>query len=67
MIQVKGCPNLFRDEKTGAIINTSNIDYDNRLNSIKKSHVQKNELDKMRSDINELKDLMKALLEKTTS
>ena len=29
--------------------------------------LSKNQLDQMRSDIDELKDLMKALLEKTTS
>ena len=64
MIRVEGYSHLYRDEKTGAIVNTNSSDYNQRLISIKNNQVQKNELDRMRSDINELKDLMKALLEK---
>ena len=67
MIKVEGYSNLYRDEESGAIVNTNSSDYNQRLVSIKNNQVQKNELDRMRSDINELKDLMKALLEKTTS
>jgi len=67
MIRVEGYSHLYRDEKTGAIVNTNSSDYNQRLVSIKNNQVQKNELDRMRSDINELKDLMKALLEKKTS
>ena len=64
MIRVEGYSHLYRDEKTGAIVNTNSSDYNQRLVSIKNNQIQKNELDRMRSDINELKDLMKALLEK---
>ena len=67
MIKVEGYSNLYRDEESGAIVNTNSSDYNQRLVSIKNNQIQKNELDRMRSDINELKDLMKALLEKTTS
>jgi len=67
MIRVEGYSHLYRDDKTGAIVNTNSSDYNQRLISIKNNQVQKNELDRMRSDINELKDLMKALLEKKTS
>jgi len=67
MIKVEGYSNLYRDEESGAIVNTNSSDYNQRLVSIKNNQVQKNELDRMRSDINELKDLMKALLEKKTS
>ena len=64
MIKVEGYSNLYRDEESGAIVNTNSSDYNQRLVSIKNNQIQKNELDRMRSDINELKDLMKALLEK---
>lgn len=67
MIRVEGYSHLYRDDKTGAIVNTNSSDYNQRLVSIKNNQIQKNELDRMRSDINELKDLMKALLEKKTS
>tara|TARA_B100001250_G_C19795402_1_gene788488 strand:- start:496 stop:699 length:204 start_codon:yes stop_codon:yes gene_type:complete len=67
MIKVEGYSNLYRDEKSGAIVNSNDSDYNKRLMHIKQNRIQKNQLDQMRSDIDELKDLMKALLEKTTS
>ena len=66
MIRVEGYPNLYRDEKTGAIINHDNSSYNVRLKTITSLENEKNELKKMRDDIDELKDLLKALLEKST-
>ena len=67
MIRVEGYTDLYRDEKSGAIVNSNNSEYNRRLTSIKRNQIKKSELDQMRSDIDELKDLMKALLEKTTN
>lgn len=67
MIKVEGYTDLYRDEKSGAIVNSNNSEYNRRLTSIKRNQIKKSELDQMRSDIDELKDLMKALLEKTTN
>ena len=67
MIRVDGYSNLYRDEKSGAIVNTNDSDYNKRLTSIKRNKIRRSEFDQMRSDIDELKDLMKALLEKTTN
>lgn len=66
MIKVEGYSNLYRDAKTGAIVNHNTTEYNMRLRSISSSEKQKNELHKMREDIDELKDLLKALLEKST-
>ncbi len=66
MIRVEGYPNLYRDEKTGAIINCDNSAYNMRLKTIASVENEKNELKRMRDDIDELKDLLKALLEKST-
>ena len=66
MIRVEGYPNLYRDEKTGAIINHDNSSYNVRLKTITSLENEKNELKRMRDDIDELKDLLKALLEKST-
>jgi len=66
MIRVEGYPNLYRDEKTGAIINCDNSAYNMRLKTITSFENEKNELKRMRDDIDELKDLLKALLEKST-
>jgi len=66
MIRVEGYSNLYRDEKTGAIVNYNTLDYNRRLNSISSFDNQKNEMDRMKEDINELKGLLKVLLEKST-
>ena len=64
MIKVKGHPHLYRDKETGAIINHNNTEYQNRLIKIKSTKTQKEDLNKMREDIDELKSLLRQLLEK---
>tara|TARA_R100000742_G_C4276378_1_gene97395 strand:+ start:2265 stop:2468 length:204 start_codon:yes stop_codon:yes gene_type:complete len=66
MIKVKDRPNLYRDEVSGAIINRNNLEYNQRLKAIKSHDKQENELKKMREDIDELKYLLKMLVEKNT-
>tara|TARA_B100001250_G_scaffold90393_1_gene75126 strand:- start:1506 stop:1700 length:195 start_codon:yes stop_codon:yes gene_type:complete len=64
MIPVDGHKNLFRDEKSGAIINTDSLGYSQykRLKNNKLS--QKEELDRMKSDIEEIKNLLKQIVPK---
>jgi hypothetical protein len=62
MIPVKGHPNLYRDEKSGAIINTDTNAYTQYINSLRNREVQKNEIDKLKDDIDEIKSLLKDLL-----
>jgi hypothetical protein len=62
MIRVDGYQNLYRDEKTGAIINCDNIEYQNHLNRLSHKNIQKNELDKMKKDIEEIKLLLKEII-----
>ena len=64
MIKVEGHSQLYRDEKTGAIINHNNTEYQNRLIKIKSTKTQKEDLNKMREDIDELKGPLRQLLEK---
>ena len=66
MIKVDGYSNLYRDENSRAIINSDSIEYSNRLKSISSIENEKNELKQMKSDIDELKTLLKKLLEKST-
>ena len=61
MMKVEGHPHLYRDEKTGAIINCDSIGYNQYVNSLRQKELQKNELDKMKDDINEIKSLLKKL------
>ena len=61
MIKVEGHPHLYRDEKSGAIVNCDSIGYNQYVNSLRQKELQKNELDKMKDDINEIKSLLKKL------
>jgi hypothetical protein len=62
MIKVEGYKNLYRDEKSGAIINCDTTSYNQYINSLNYRDAQKKELDKMKSDIEEIKTLLKDLL-----
>ena len=64
MIRVEGHNNLYRDEETGAIINTDSTGYDNYVKSLERDNLKKKELDKIKSDIDEIKSLLKDLLNK---
>jgi hypothetical protein len=64
MIKVEGHPNLFRDENSGAIINCDSTSYNQYVNSLAKQELKKNELDKIKKDIEEIKFLLSQFLEK---
>tara|TARA_R100000908_G_C3714065_1_gene119543 strand:- start:570 stop:788 length:219 start_codon:yes stop_codon:yes gene_type:complete len=63
MIRVEGHKNLFRDENSGAIVNCDDVAYDNYVRSLKTSEKKKNEIDQMKSDIQDIKDVLKELKE----
>jgi hypothetical protein len=67
MIPVEGHKNLFRDEKTGAIINCDNNSYQNYLEDKKRNSIKKAEFDAMKEEIKELKSLLRDLASKITS
>lgn len=62
MIQVEGHPNLYRDEKTGAIINCDNLSYNQYVNTVNNRNNQRLEIEKMKNDISEIKSLLKEIL-----
>ncbi len=62
MIPVEGHKNLFRDEKTGAIINNDSIGYAHHMKVKNNIAQEKKELDDMRKDIDEIKSLLKELV-----
>lgn len=63
MIKVEGHPHLYRDEKTGAIINCDDVGYDQYIKSQKLRKNQKEEIQNMKKDIDEIKSLLKILVE----
>jgi len=64
MIPVEGQKNLFRDEKSGAIINTDSHGYSQYKKTRKLKLTQKQEIDNLKKDIEEIKNLLKSIAEK---
>lgn len=62
MIPVDGHKNLYRDENSGAIINCDSFGYSQYIKMRYEKQKQKNEIDQIKKDINEIKDLLKELL-----
>ena len=67
MIPVEGHKNLFRDEKTGAIINMDNSGYSNYLSSKRRNSDKQAELDEMKKELETLKLMFNELASKITS
>lgn len=77
LIPVEGNKGLFRDESSSAILNCSDSDYQRYLEvkNIKIKEVAQmnemtekiNEIDQLKSDVNEMKDMMKLILQKLDS
>lgn len=73
MIPVENNKSLFRDENSKAIINCSDIDYENylkikesKLKEIEKSNQLENDVKNLKIDINEIKELLFQLLSNKT-
>ena len=67
MIQVEGHKNLFRDEKTGAIINMDTAGYSTYMSDKRRNSDKKAELNEMKSEIETLKSMLKELASKITT
>ncbi len=67
MIPVEGHKNLFRDEKTGAIINTDTAGYKNYMSDKRRNSDKQAEMDAMKEEIETLKSMLNDLASKITS
>ena len=67
MIPVEGHKNLFRDEKTNAIINTDSSAYENYMNNRRVNSDKQAELDAMKLELETLKSMLNELASKITS
>jgi len=63
MIKVEGHSHLYRDETTGAIINCDDSGYDHYIKSLNYRKNQKEELANMKKELDEIKYLLKVLVE----
>ena len=62
MIKVEGHPNLYRDEKTGAIVNCDHDGYDQYVKTLHYRENKDRELSDMRKDIDEIKSSLAILI-----
>ena len=63
-IKVKDSGSLYRDEESGAILNCSDSEYNSSLKLKQKKMDEAGEMDKLKNDVDELKDMMKLILNK---
>jgi len=64
LIRVDGESNLYRDPNSTAIINTDRDAYQNYLDARNRKLQERDEIETLKSDVAELKDLMMQLLQK---
>ena len=67
MIPVEGHKNLFRDEKTGAIINMDTAGYSTYMSDKIRNSDRKTEIENMKKEIEQLKFMLKELSSKITT
>ena len=67
MIPVQGHKNLFRDEKTGAIINMDTAGYSTYMSDKRRNSDKQAEIDAMKEELETLKLMLKELASKITS
>ena len=63
MIRVEGHPNLYRDERTGAIVNCDNVGYEQHLRYLENREKQKRDMNDLRKELDEIKSLLRNLVE----
>ena len=63
-IKVKDSNSLYRDEESGAILNCNDAAYNNYLKMKQNKLNEVSEMDKLKDDVDELKDVMKLILSK---
>ena len=67
MIPVEGYKNLFRDEKTWAVVNIDTAGYSNYMSNKRINSDKQAELDAMKNEIDTLKRMLNELASKITS
>ena len=67
MIPVEGHKNLFRDEKTGAIVNMDTAGYSTYMSNKRRNSDKQAEMDAMKEEIETLKSMLNELASKITT
>ena len=67
MLPVEGHKNLFRDEKTNAIVNSDETAYNDYMNNRRINSDKQAEIDAMKEELETLKSMLNDLASKITS
>ena len=62
MIPVEGHKGLYRDEKSNAIVNCNNYEYQEYLKLKNESLNEKKEIENLKNELSEIKELLKNLI-----
>lgn len=62
LIPVEGHLNLYRDEKTGAIVNCDSMAYDQYINGMNNRKNYKKDIENLKNEVSEIKSLLKELI-----
>jgi hypothetical protein len=62
MIPIEGHNNLFRDESSGAIVNSDTIEYNQYIRMKNERQRQKDEIAELKSDVQQIKNLLMELV-----
>ena len=65
MIPVEGYKGLYRDEDSNAIVNCNENEYDEYLHIKNTKILEKKEIDRLKSEVNDLKILVENLIKST--
>lgn len=66
MIPIEGHNNLFRDESSGAIVNSDTIEYNQYIRMKNERQRQKDEIAELKSDVQQIKNLLMELINDET-
>jgi len=67
MIPIEGHNNLFRDESSGAIVNSDTIEYNQYIRMKNERQRQKDESAELKSDVQQIKNLLMELINENRS
>jgi hypothetical protein len=62
MIPIEGHKNLYRDEKSGAIVNSNTFEYNQYIRMRSERQKQKDEIAELKNDVQKIKNLLMELI-----
>lgn len=62
MIPIDGHKNLYRDENSGAIVNSNTFEYNQYIRMRSERQKQKDEISELKNDVQQIKNLLMELI-----